>query len=151
MAIVGTVAAVAGAGAAVYGAVQSSKAQKESLALQQQQQAAQTRMSRRQAIRRSQLARSQALAAAQSAGGLGGSGAAGGIGSLSSQLGADLGYSSQMGQLSGLITQANMKAANAAAFSDIGGSLFSIGAQLGGLDPFKPNQAQTNTSLLPTG
>ena len=146
MAFVAAFAAVAGAGASVYGAVQSSKAQRRAARAQQQQQAVQTRRSRREAIRRNQIARAQAIASAQSAGGLGGSGTAGGIGSLSSRTGSALGFSSQMGALSGVIPNASADMAQAQGIAGLGSTLFQTGLSFGAFQPQEPNTASATRS-----
>ena len=112
-----------GAIATVVGTVSSINAQNRASAAQQEQQTLTTRRSRRQAIREAQIRRAQATASAQGAGTMYGSGAAGGIGSLSSQLGETLGYQSQYGALSNVITSQSQKAAFWGDVAGIGGNL----------------------------
>src|SRR6056297_32713 len=168
MGIIATVAAVVGAGAAVYGTVQQAKAskraaraQRASNAAQERQQQLQARRSRRGAIRRAQIARAQAVSSAQSAGGMGGSGAAGGIGSLSSRTGSALGFSTQMSGLSGLVTDARDAAASAqsdanrfGAIAGFGKTAFGLGMQFGafgtGQAPNRPPQTPIPTSSSPS-
>jgi Na+-translocating ferredoxin:NAD+ oxidoreductase RnfC subunit len=128
---IATIALVAGAGAATYGAVKGvqtqkkiSRAQQQQAAIAQQQaaeqrkaQALQERRSRRSAIRRNQVARATALSSAQSAGGFGGSAVSGGIQSASSRLGGALGFGSQMSGISQNISELSMQSA------DIGGQI----------------------------
>lgn len=140
-----TVAAVAAIGGTAYSAYQTQragKAQRRAQAARQRQQELQARRSRRQAIRRQQVARAQSIATAQSAGGLGGSGTAGGIASLSSRTGSELGFSTQMGNLSGVVTQASMDASRASGLADIGGTIGGLGIKLGGLDFLMPGNQQ---------
>lgn len=130
MPIIGTVAAVVGTVVAIKGAQDSRRAQEETARLKQQQQELASRRSQRKAIREAQLVRAQAIASAQGSGTLQGSGAAGGIGSISSQLGTELGFASQMTGLSRDITQSQINASNAAGRADFGSSLVGIGDKL---------------------
>lgn len=149
MGVVATVAAVVGAGATVYGTIQGVKAQKKASRARQRQQQLQARRSRREAIRRQQVARAQAIASAQSAGGLGGSGTAGGIGSLSSRTGSALGYSTQMSGISGIINSAQRDAAQAEGIAGLGSSLFNLGMDFGAFQgnqtPNRPPRTEVNT------
>lgn len=117
--------AVIGAVSSVVGTVSSINAQRSASKAQQEQQTLTTRRSRRQAIRETQIRRAQATASAQGAGSLQGSGAAGGIGSLSSQLGETLGYQSQYGALSNVVTAQSQQAAFWGDVAGIGGNLVS--------------------------
>lgn len=140
MAIVGTIAAVAGAGAAVVGTAQAisarnkqEKVQQQQIAEQRRQQQLQTQMQRRQSIRAAQLQRAQAMSFGQAAGGTGGSGMAGGLSSFGSQFGAGSGYATQMSginqNLSGLSAQyasLGNKAAQGEALAGLGGTVFSL-------------------------
>lgn len=141
--VVMAVAAVVGAGAAVYGTVKSVKAQKQAAQLQQQQQMLATRQSNRAAMREAQLRRAQTLSSAQALGAVGGSAVSGGISSLGSQLGGSFGFSSQMSGLSKEIGMAQGRATNANAISSIGGSIFQAA---GGFDAFK--KKDPNVDLL---
>jgi len=139
-AIVGGLA-VGGAAVGIANTVKSVKATKA--AAQATQQAAQTQVriqqqqvaqQRRQSIRRSIIARSQLRQRAQAAG-LGGSSAVGGgIGSISSQLGTNLGFGSMMSGLSGAYTaltgRANYLQSQSQMFGTIAGLGFSA-AQAG--------------------
>lgn len=118
--VVSTVKSVKKAEAAATSARQATEVQ----IVQQQQQA--TRQ-RRSAVRSSVIARAQAQQAAQTRGVGTSSGALGGLASLSSQLGANLGYGSMMsglGQqftaLSGLSAQQSADSARFGAIANIG-------------------------------
>ena len=124
---VGTVAAVK--------SVKSSKAAARTAtsvaqAQVQQQKVAATRQ-RRQAVRSFIRRRSQ-LRAAAAAGGIQGSGVAGGLASLSSQYGANLGFGSQMGALSGQITTLSGIQATQQAQSGMYSNISSLGFGLAG-------------------
>jgi len=119
-AVIGAVAGVVGA----VGAVQSAAAQRRAVRLQEQQQELSTRRSRRQAIRQAQIARSNAISAGANLGGLQGSSLQGGLSSLGSQVGAELGFSSQTSGLSKDISAAQRSAARWGAISQLGFGLF---------------------------
>jgi hypothetical protein len=119
-AVIGAVSGVVGA----VGAIQSAAAQRRAVALQEKQQELATRRSRRQAIRQAQIARSNAISAGANLGGLFGSSLQGGLSSLGSQVGAELGYSSQMSGLSKDISAAQRSAARWGAISQLGFGLF---------------------------
>lgn len=142
----GPVAAVIGAVATVGGTVMQYNAQKKAALAAKRQQDLSTTRSNRQAIREAQLQRAQAMAAGASMGAIGGSALAGGIGSLGSQLGSGLGFSSQMSGLSAGIEKFQQKAAMWGAVAGMGSSLFQAG---GGFDGMKeafnrqPRQAPT--------
>jgi hypothetical protein len=115
------------AAAAVVGAVSSVKsyqAQKKAGQAVQRQQEVQSSASRRAAIREMQIKRAQTIASAQAAGVVGGSGVAGGLTSLSSQVGSNLGYSSQMSGLSKEISMFNTQAQTYGAVSGLAGTVF---------------------------
>lgn len=130
----GPVAAVIGAVASVAGTVVSYKNQKKAAKAAQKQQDLATTRSNRQSIREAQLQRAQAIAAGASMGALGGSALAGGLGSLGSQLGSGLGFSSQMSNLSADIEKFQSRAATWGAIASMGGTLFQAG---GGFDGMK--------------
>lgn len=127
----GPVAAVIGAVATVGGTVMQYNAQRKAAKAAQRQQNLSTQRSNRQAIREAQLQRAQAIAAGASMGALGGSALAGGLGSLGSQLGSGLGFSSQMSGLSADIEKFQQRAATWGAVAGMGSSLFQLG---GGFD-----------------
>jgi len=104
----------------------SSKASKASA----RQQALQAARERRQAFRQTQIQRAQMMASGVAMGGQDGSALAGGQASLSSQLGTNLGYGTQM---SGISRQINMYNARASMFNGIAGlagglSNYNVGA-----------------------
>lgn len=140
----GPVAAVIGAVATVGGTVMQMKAQKKAAAASRRQQDLSTQRSNRQSIREAQLQRAQAVAAGASMGALGGSALAGGLGSLGSQLGSGLGFSSQMSGLSADIEKFQQRAATWGAVASMGGSLFQLGGGFDGLkEGLKPKTAPT--------
>lgn len=142
MAAFSTIALGIGAAASVAGTYMSYKSQKKAADLSEKQQALSARRSRRQAIRSAQLQRAQAMASAQGMGAMGSSGAMGGIGSLGSQLGSELGYSTQMSGLSAGITSAQQRAQMWGGVAQLGGSLFSSARRNPGFfDNLKPNKA----------
>jgi len=139
-------ALVAGAVASVAGTYKQYRNQKKVAALEGQRQAVSTRRSQRQAIRTAQIQRAQTIASAQGGGALESSGVNGGLGSLQSQLGTDLGFSTQMSGLGREIGTAQSKAAQGAGLAQLGGLAYGYGASRGasfsGLFPTRaPNQA----------
>ena len=149
-AVVGT--AVVGAGVAgVASTVKSVKAAKSSA--QAAQQAAQTQVriqqqqvaqQRRQSIRRSIIARSQLRSRAQAAGLQGSSAVAGGLGSISSQLGTNLGFGGMLSGLgqryTSLTGQANYLSSQSQMFgsmANLGFSVFQGGMGLAGQGGFQ--------------
>lgn len=141
----GVIAAI-GAVATVAGTVRQVQLGKKQANLQRDQQALATRKSRRQAIRQAQITRSQAIASSQAGGTGTSSGNAGGIGSLTSQLGSELGFSSQMSGLSHQIGNLQSQISTAGAITGLGGSLFNFGMSGGSLFP-----KQTATSPAAAG
>lgn len=139
----GPVAAVIGAVASVGGTVASMSAQKKAAKASKKQQDLSTTRSNRQAIREAQLQRAQTVAAGASMGALGGSALAGGLGSLGSQLGSGLGFSSQMSGLSADIEKFQNRAATWGAVASMGGSLFQAGGGFDGLRAAMPKKAPT--------
>src|SRR6056297_254728 len=129
-----TAATVVGTAASVYGTIQSTKASKKAAAARRRQEQLQETRSRRQAIREMQVRRAQAIATAQGAGSLQTSGASGGIGSLSSQLGTGLGFQSQMGSLSDIVSSETQRAQRFGAMANLGGQVAAFGASRGGAD-----------------
>lgn len=109
--------------ASVAQANKAAKAQQRVAELQQRQQEVQAAASRRSAIRSAMVSKARAVATAQGLGAAGSSGVAGGISSLSSQLGANLGYQTEMSGLSRGITQYNSAANRAASMSRMFGSV----------------------------
>ena len=144
-----TAALVIGAVATVGGTYASYRAQKKAADAQKQQQEVSTRRSRRQAIRSAQFARAQSVAAASAAGATGSSASQGGQSSVGSQLGEQLGFSTQMSGLSNIISQQSLKATQANAVASIGSTVMSLGYNAGGATKLKgmfdkkPTQAPT--------
>lgn len=136
-----------GAAASVVGTIQAGKAQKKQAAAQQQQQEVSTRRDRMQAIREMQIKRAQAISSAQGAGALDSSGAIGGIGSMSSQLGSNLGFSTQMSALSANISRYAQQASKYSSIAGLGGQLFSA---MGGFDAFAPNRPPAQGNFVPS-
>ena len=133
------IAAIIGAVTAVAGTVASVSQQRKAARLSRQQQQVSTRRSQRQAIRQAQLQRAQAVASAQASGALGGSGASGGIGALSSQLGEQFGFSTQMSGLSGQISAAQSRANTFSGVASLGGTLYGAAQNNPGFfDKLKP-------------
>ena len=144
LAVGGAVAGVAGTVKSIESAKRSSQAAQQAAQTQVRIQQQQVATQRRQSIRRSIIARSQLRQRAQAAG-LGGSSAVGGgIGSLSSQLGTNLGFGSMMSGLSGQYTsltgQANYLQSQSQMFGQIAGMGFGLmnrAGQVGGfIDDF---------------
>jgi hypothetical protein len=166
--LTGSAAAVAGTvaiGGALAGTAATIRSVKESKqAARASQRAAETRLAmqrqeasrqRRQAVRANILRRSRARAQAQAAGVETSSGFVGAMGSLSSQLGTNLGYGSQMSGLGEQYTtftgEANLAASRAQTFQQVakfgfglagktgmmlGGSIDSAVGKVTGLDSF---------------
>lgn len=130
----GPILSVIGAVATVGGTVMQYSAQKKAAKASKQQQDLSTQRSNRQSIREGQVQRAMAIAAASSMGAMGGSAIAGGLGSLSSQIGSGLGFSSQMSGLSGQIEKYSKQASTWGAVASAGSSLFQAG---GGFDGMK--------------
>lgn len=108
------------AGAAVVGTVASYSQQKKAGKLQEQQQEANYRRERMQAIRQAQIQRASAMMSSVGAGSSESSGALGGIGAVSSQLGTQMGFGSQMSSLSQGINAANRNASMWGGVASIG-------------------------------
>jgi hypothetical protein len=133
--------AVAAAGTA-FSVVQQQKAagqQRKARRAQQRQQELQARRQRIRAVRQQQIAASQARASAAGLGGLETSGFRGGQTALQSNLGAGLGFSTQMSGLSRNISMFQQRAADAMglarmgqAFANLGMQGASFGLQMGG-------------------
>lgn len=122
------VAMVVGAVATVVGTVKSAQARQQQVRLQERQQTVATRRSRRQAVRQMQLQRASAVAGSVGAGSFGGSGSFGGIGSLGSQLGEQMGFSTQMSGISSGINMAQRKAVTWDTIGQLGQMAFNYGS-----------------------
>lgn len=94
-------ASVASAGVGYVQQNRQANLQKKQATAQRKQQELQTQRERRGAIRQAQISRAQTQQTAAGSGALTGSSVAGGLGSLSSQLGSGLGYSTQQSSISG--------------------------------------------------
>jgi len=121
------IALIIGAVAGVAGTVLSYKAQKKAAKVSQQQQALATRQQRREAIRRQQLTRAQTVASASAQGATGSSAVEGGMSSLGSQLGGQMGYSTQMSGLSRDIAKYQSRAQTWGAVASLGNTAFNYG------------------------
>lgn len=131
---VATGLAAVGAAATIYGVSQQQKAissQRQAAQTQATMQREQASRQRRSAIRQSIAARAQLQAAAQVRG-LGETSAlAGGLGSISSQLGANLGFGSMMSGLGEQYSQLSMAAVQKQGQAALYGSIADIGFGLG--------------------
>lgn len=137
----GVIAAVTSVASTVYSFAQQRKAnraQDRAAKARRRQEQLANRRERRQAIRRAQVARAQAIATSVGTGAFGGSGSQGGIGAVQSQLGSELGFSSQFGGLSGIITSQTQEARRRSGLADIGGQIANISGgianKFGGFD-----------------
>lgn len=143
----GPVALVVGAVASVVGTIGSLNAQRKAAAAQERQERLARRRSQRQAIREYQIRRAQLLATGEGLGATGSSALAGGAGALSSQLGAELGYSSAQSALSGIISKNLQRANFFGGLTSLGGSLMNVayseGASFKGLYQRQPEAAPT--------
>jgi hypothetical protein len=144
--VLGVLTAVSGVVGAV-GAIQSSAAQRRAARLQEQQQAVATRRSQRQAIRQAVIARGAAINNAGAANALGGSGLAGGVSSVGSQVGEQLGFSTQMSGISGGINAANRSAARWGALSQLGFTGFQMGGGFNGIMQSFNGSSTTNAPV----
>lgn len=122
--MVATAIAVAGLGLAAGGLFLNYQASKQAASAQRKQQEIATRQSRRAAIRERVVRSAEVAAAANAYGASTSSGFEGNIGSLGSQLGSGLGFSTQMSGLSSQISRAQSRAATGSALSGFGFGLF---------------------------
>lgn len=145
IAIVGLGIAAAGTGYSIYQQQQAAGQQKKARQAQERQQQVQYRRSQVQAVRQAQIAAAQQRAAVATYGGLETSGAFGGRTAIGSQLGAGLGFGTQMSGLSRNISMFQQKAANAFGRAQIGQSIAGLGSSIfsaaGGFGAFKGNTA----------
>lgn len=137
-----TGAAAVGAGVVGVSSLASASAQRKQAATANRIATEERRRSIRQNIRQAQVTRARAVMSAQGSGTLNSSGAAGGIGAIQSNLGSALGYSSQMSSLQTQYNNYGQRASNWNAVGSIGSSLFSAGANSGGLNFLFPQQQQ---------
>lgn len=130
MAVTGTVLAIAGTGYSIYSQQQAAKQQKKARRAQQRQQQLQARRSQIQSAREAQIAAARQRAAAGALGGLETSGVLGGRAAIGSQLGAGLGFATEMSGLSRNISMFQQKAANAIGRAGIGQSVAGLGGSI---------------------
>ena len=153
--------AVAGTAFSVVQQQKAAGQQKKARRAQQRQQELQARRQRIRAVRQQQIAASQARASSAGLGGLETSGFRGGQSALQSNLGAGLGFSTEMSGLSRNISMFQQKAANAMGLAGIGQAVSglamqgaSFGMQMGGTTGATPAGLPSggfNTSNLPPG
>lgn len=139
LAVIGAVTSVAGT------VVSYSASQKAAKANERQQNLATSRQNR-SAIREAQIKRAQALNTASQVGAGTGSGISGGVGSLSSQLGSGLGFSSQMSALSTQITKYQKQAS---LWGDIAGLGKLAYQQGGGMEGVKRGIQSLKSPMAP--
>jgi len=161
IALAGLAVGVAGTAFSVVQQQKAAGQQKKARRAQQRQQELQARRQRIRAVRQQQIAASQARASSAGLGGLETSGFRGGQSALQSNLGAGLGFSTEMSGLSRNISMFQQKAANAMGLAGIGQAFAGLGMQAAsfGIGSGKLNQATIpsipsggyNTSNLPPG
>jgi len=151
LAVIGVGLAAAGTGYSIYSQQQAAKQQKKARRAQERQQQLQYRRSQIQAARQAQIAAGQQRAAAAGLGGLETSGVLGGRAAIGAQLGAGLGFASEMSGLSRNISMFQQRAANAMGRAQLGQAVAGFGQQLfsagGG---FGGGQPAPTPALLPT-
>ena len=145
-ALVATGTAVYATGASLYTQNQAVQAQRGAARVQARQQQAEAARQRRGAIRQSILARAQARTVAAATGQTAGTAFLGGMASLTSQLGANLGYGTMMSGLSAQYTRLSDQAALYAGRSQLFESIAGIGFGLAGRLSTKTPQTDTTTS-----
>jgi len=141
LALTGT--AVYATGASLYTQNQAVQAQRGAARVQARQQQAEAARQRRGAIRQSILARAQASTVAAATGQMAGTAFQGGMASLTSQLGANLGYGTMMSGLSAQYSRLSDQAALYAGRSQLFESIAGIGFGLAGRLP--PEDTDTTT------
>ena len=129
MAITSAVVAIAGTTYSVVQGQKAAKAQRAAAGKQIEMQQQQAARERRSAIRANIIRRAQLQAQAQAMGVEGSSGVMGGQTSLSSQLGANLGFGSMMSGLSQQYTGLTAQAADYSARSQMGSAIGGLGFQ----------------------
>lgn len=129
MAITSAVVAIAGTAYSVDQSQKAAKAQRAAAGKQVEMQQQQVARERRSAIRANIIRRSQLRAQAEAANVAGSSGFFGGQTSLTSQLGANLGFGSTMSGLSQEYTQLTAQAADFSARAQMGSAIGSLGFQ----------------------
>jgi hypothetical protein len=126
-AIVGTAVAVGGTVVSMQSAQASARAQRQAAQRQIRMQQAEAARQRRGAIRQSILARAQARTVAATTGQVAGTGFLGGMASLTSQLGANLGYGTMMSGLGQEYTALSGQAAYLASRSQMAEAIAGLG------------------------
>ena len=139
--IVGTTVGVAAT-------VNASNAAKKAAGAQQKASNLQARRQRRAAIRSNILASARARASAQSAGTAQSSGLAGGVGAGRSQLGAELGFGTQMSGLSSEISMFQTQAQRSSDLAGIGFGIANLG--MGFIGAPKPGITKTPINSNPS-
>ena len=129
--MVATAIAIAGLGLAAGGLFIQQQSAKKAASAQRKQQEIATRQSRRAAIRERVIRSAEVTAAANAYGASTSSGFEGNIGSLGSQLGSGLGFSTQMSGLSNQISRAQSRAATGSALTGFGFGLFNAAGSIG--------------------
>ena len=150
---IGTIAliglAVAGTGFSVVQQQKAAKQQKKARRAQQRQQEVSARRDRIRAVRQQQIAASQARASSAGLGGLETSGFRGGQTALQSNLGAGLGFSTEMSGLSRNISMFQQKAANAMGLAGIGQAVSGLGMQAASFGMGMGGTTGSNPARLP--
>ena len=144
---IATGAAVYGTAASISASNRAMSAQKQATQVQIKQQQAQVSRERRGAVRRGLIARARAANVAATTGMRDTSAVLGGLGSLSSQLGANLGYGSMMSCLSQQLTGLSGLAAQAQGQAQLFGQVASLGFQFGGAEGIMQGMSNINTRL----
>ena len=129
IALAGLAVGVAGTAFSVIQQQKAAGQQKKARRAQQRQQELQARRQRIRAVRQQQIAASQARASSAGLGGLETSGFRGGQSALQSNLGAGLGFSTEMSGLSRNISMFQQKAANAMGLAGVGQAFAGLGMQ----------------------
>ena len=138
----------------VAGTVQAGRAAKKSSRLQQRAQDLQQKRQRRAAIRSNMIASARARSSAEASGVAQSSGLQGALGAGRSQLGAELGFGTQMSGLSGQITELGIKQQRASQIAGLGFSAmkFGLSGQAQGLvdGMFKSSPAPSSSPRPPS-
>ena len=117
-------------------AAKSSRLQREIQEKQLEAEEVRVRRSHRQAIRAAQIQRARTVNSGIASGAQGSSGLAGGLSSLRSQLGTELGVSSQLSNIASDQTNLSIASGKAAASSRLFGNVSSIAFNQSPTDPF---------------
>lgn len=147
--MVATAIAVAGLGLAAGGLFIQQQSAKKAASAQRKQQEIATRQSRRAAIRERVIRSAEVTAAANAYGSSTSSGFEGNIGSLGSQLGSGLGFSTQMSGLSSQISSAQSRMQTGSALSGFGFGLFNASGTFGEMFRAGPPRAGGGTNTQP--